>query len=90
MNFSDLIVKGGEVTKAELFVPEDKVCLLMLTPKTESSPSVEIISVKLSENKSMVDYPFVAGMWNPVVVKKANITAGNLNNFRIFWGIPRL
>ena len=89
MNFQDLIVKGGEITKAEIFKPEDKVCLLMLVPKSESAASVAVLNVKLSGNKERIDYPFVVGAWNPVLINEANIVQQNLTDYRIFWGVSR-
>lgn len=89
MNFEDLIVKGGEITKAELFQPEDKVCLIALVPKSESAASAVVLNVKLSGNNEMTDYPFYVGGWNPIVINKINVIQQNLTDYRIFWGVPR-
>lgn len=89
MNFEDLILKGGEITKAELFKPEDKVCLLMLVPKSQEAQMCLFLNVKLSGNKERVDYPFVVGAWNPVLINEANIIQQNLTDYRIFWGVSR-
>lgn len=89
MNFEDLIVKGGEITEAELFKPEDKVCMLMLVPKSESAASVAVLNVKLSGNKDKIDYPFSVGVWNPILVNEVNVVQQNLNDYRIFWGVSR-
>lgn len=90
MNFEDLIIKGGEITKAEVFEPKHNVCLLALVPKSESATSVAVLNVKLSGNKEMTDYPFYVGGWNPVVVNKVNVIEQNLTDYRIFWGVQRL
>lgn len=89
MNFEDLILKGGEITKAELFKPEGKVCLLMLVPKSKEATIVSVLNVKLSGNKEKIDYPFMVGVWNPILVNEVNVVQQNLTDYRIFWGVSR-
>lgn len=87
--FEDKISIGGEITAQGEFAPSTKVCYLFLAPKSDAASSVAVLSVKLSYNDSLIDYPFTAGVWNPIVINKVNATSDNLSNYRIFWGFEK-
>lgn len=82
---NDKILKGGEITEQGIF---DKISAfyIMLVPKSTDASSIGILNVKLSQNEDMVSFPFVIGVWNPVVVNKINVASSDLTNYRIFWG----
>lgn len=84
--YEDKIVRGGEITSQGEFVPQNGAMYLFIAPKVESAASVGVFNVKLSRNESFTDYPFVAGIWNPVVVNNINIKSEDLTNYRIFYG----
>lgn len=81
----DKILRGGEITTEGEF-NEISAFYIMLVPKTTDAASVGILNVKLSQNDSLIDFPFTAGMWNPVVVNKVNVQSADLTSYRIFWG----
>lgn len=87
MNYEDKIIRGGEITSAGIFQSSSKgTFYLMLVPKTEQTPNIAILNVKISQNDKSLDYPFVALMWNPVVVNSVNVKSTDLSNYRIFYG----
>lgn len=86
MTYEDKIVKGGEITAAGDFKSESGAFYLMLVPKAEDAANVTVMDVKLSRNKSNSDFPFIAGMWNPVVCNSVNVKSSDLTNYRIFYG----
>lgn len=81
----DKILRGGEITAQGEF-NEVSAFYIMLVPKATEAASVGILNVKLSQNDSLIDFPFAAGMWNPVVVNKVNVKESDLTSYRIFWG----
>lgn len=81
----DKILRGGEITAQGEF-NEVSAFYIMLVPKTTEAASVGILNVKLSQNDSLIDFPFAVGMWNPVVVNKVNVKEADLTSYRIFWG----
>lgn len=87
MTYEDKIVKGGEITSQGVF---DKgtngTFYLMIVPKAEDAGNVAILNVKISQNTERIDFPFVAGMWNPIVVNSVDVKANDLSNYRIFYG----
>lgn len=87
MTYEDKIVKGGEITSQGVF---DKgtngTFYLMIVPKTEDSANVAILNVNISQNTERIDFPFVSGMWNPIVVNSVDVKANDLSNYRIFYG----
>lgn len=87
MLYEDIIMSGGEITKQAHFTLEGKEAFfLFLSPKTEDVSNSTTLNVKLSRNKVVAAFPFVAGMWNPVLVNQLNVTSTDLANYRIFWG----
>lgn len=82
---NDKILRGGEITAQGEF-KEVSAFYIMLVPKTTEAASVGILNVKLSQNDSLIDFPFAVGMWNPVVVNKVNVKEADLAGYRIFWG----
>lgn len=84
--FEDKISIGGEITAQGEFAPSTKVFYLFVAPKSDTTPSVAVLNVKLAYNDDLMEYPFVAGVWNPIVINKINVTSDNLTNYRIFWG----
>lgn len=82
---NDKILLGGEITGQGEF-KDVSAFYLMLVPKTTDASSIGILNVKLSRGNELVDFPFVTGMWNPVVVNKVNVKASDLTSYRIFWG----
>lgn len=87
MNLEDKILQGGEITAQGEFVPPTKACYLFLVPKTDSSASVGILNVKISQNDGYTDYPFTSGIWNPIIINKVNVKSSDLTSYRIFWGV---
>lgn len=81
----DKIRKGGEITQQGEFNSVNTF-YIMLVPKSADAASVGILNVKLSEEYGLIDFPFVVGHWNPVVVNKVNVKESDLTNYRIFWG----
>lgn len=86
MTYEDKIVRGGEITTTGYFKTENGAFYLMVVPKAEEVSNVAILSVKLSMNKDAIEYPFVAGTWNPVVCNAINVKSQDLTNYRIFYG----
>lgn len=82
---NDKILGGGEITTQGVF-EEVTAFYIMLVPKSTDAASVGILNVKLSQNEGLIDFPFVVGMWNPVVINKVNVKSSDLTNYRIFWG----
>lgn len=89
MAYEDKITRGGEITATGDFITEGGVFYIMLVPKTETAANATVLNVKLSDNAEPCEFPFVAGMWNPVVVNKVNIVQQNLTDYRIFYGVTR-
>lgn len=87
MTYEDKIVRGGEITGTGLFnKAQSGAFYIMIVPKTEDAANVAILNVKISQNANLIDYPFVAGMWNPVVVNSVDVKSADLSNYRIFYG----
>lgn len=84
--YANMITKGGEITQQEAFKSDNGAFYLFIAPKSEDASSVAVLNVKLSQNKENTDYPFVAGIWNPVVINSVEIKSTDLQNYRIFWG----
>lgn len=84
--FEDKIIIGGEITTQGDFVSPNRVFYIMPVAKSEDSEMVSILNVKLSQNEKSVDFPFVSGTWNPVVVNKISVKSDDLTKYRIFWG----
>lgn len=84
--YENLIMSGGEITSQGSFKTDNGAFYLFITPKSESASSIAVLNVKLSRNKQNTDYPFVAGIWNPVVVNSVDVKGEDLTNYRIFWG----
>lgn len=83
----DKILSGGEITSQGEFTKDKECFYIMLVPKTESSASVGVLSVQLSDSSKLIDFPFTAGTWNPVVCTKVNVKQQDLDNYRIFYGM---
>lgn len=63
---NDKILRGGEITstgKQMLF--EARAYYLMLVPKSDESPAIAILNVRLSQEVDYKDFPFPIGQWNP-------------------------
>lgn len=86
MTYEDKIVRGGEITAAGDFKTENGAFYLMVVPKAEDASGIAVLTVKLSMNKEQVEYPFVAGTWNPVVCNAINVKSQDLASYRIFYG----
>lgn len=86
MTYEDKIIKGGEILTQGMFNSEGNVIYIMPIPKNEDVSNIAILNVKLSQNEDVTDYPFVAGIWNPVAVNSINVRNTDLTNYRIFWG----
>ena len=84
--YENLIMGGGEITSQGTFKANSSAFYLFIVPKSESASSIAVLNVKLSRNKQNTDYPFVAGMWNPVVVNSVDVKSTDLQNYRIFYG----
>lgn len=87
--FEDKISIGEEIKTQGEFVPSTKVCYLFIVPKSEEASSVAVLNVKLAYNGGLIEYPFTAGIWNPIVINKVNVSSENLTNYRIFWGFEK-
>lgn len=83
----DKILSGGEITSQGEFTKDKECFYIMLVPKTAEASTVGILSVELSESNEMIDFPFTAGTWNPVVCTKVNVKQADLTNYRIFYGM---
>lgn len=84
---NDKILRGGEITstgKQMLF--EARAYYLMLVPKSDESPAIAILNVRLSQEVDYKDFPFPIGQWNPVVINDVNVKSEDLTNYRIFYG----
>lgn len=87
MYYEDMIMSGGEITAQGNFTLEGKEAFyLFLVPKNEDAPNAAILNVKLSQNKALAVFPFMVGIWNPIVVNQVNVSSNDLTNYRIFWG----
>lgn len=87
MTYEDKIVRGGEITSQGTFKSTPKGAFyIMVVPKAGDASNVTILNVKISQNGTNIDFPFVAGSWNPVVVNSVSIKQEDLDNYRIFWG----
>lgn len=84
--FDDKIVNGGEITAIGNFKSDNGAFYIFIAPKSDSASGIGIFNVKLSQRKENTDYPFVVGMWNPVVVNSVNVKSEDLTNYRFFWG----
>lgn len=84
--YEDKIISGGEITQHGEFNGTHSTMYLFIAPKSEEASNIHVLSVKISQNNDYVDYPFVVGVWNPIVVNKVNVKQEDLNNYRIFWG----
>lgn len=84
--FEDKIVKGGEITQQGNFKPQGGIFYIMLVPKSESDSTIAVMDVKLSMNNENTNFPFVVGIWNPVVINEINVKSEDLSKYRIFWG----
>lgn len=84
--YENMIVGGGEITAQGTFKADSGAFYIFIAPKSDSALSIAVLNVKLSKSSDNTDYPFVAGIWNPVVVNQVDVTSDNLSNYRIFWG----
>lgn len=84
--YENKIVKGGEITAQGVFESGSGAFYIMVVPKSETASNVAMLDVKLSQNTNSIAYPFVAGVWNPVVVNSINVKSTDLSDYRIFYG----
>ena len=84
--YEDKIISGGEITAQGTFDAPNGAMYLFLSPKSEDASQIGILEAKISQNKEAIEYPFVAGMWNPVVVNSVDVKSTDLQNYRIFYG----
>lgn len=84
--YENKIVKGGEITAQGAFKSDSGAFYIMVVPKGDTASNVAMLDVKLSQNTNSIAYPFVAGVWNPVVVNSVNVKSADLSDYRIFYG----
>lgn len=84
--YDNMITYGGEITSQGTFETNSGAFYLFIAPKKEDAPAIGVFNVKISRNVDNTDYPFVVGVWNPVVINQIDVTSENLANYRIFWG----
>ena len=84
--YEDKIVRGGEITANGDFKSPNGAFFIMPLPKSEDAAAAMTMTVKLSMNDTDTEYPFMAGIWNPVVINKVTIDGDILTIYRIFWG----
>lgn len=84
--YEDKIISGGEITAQGTFDAPNGAMYLFLSPKSEDASQIGILEAKISQNKEAIEYPFVAGMWNPVLINSITVDSADLSNYRIFWG----
>lgn len=84
--YENTIIGGGEITEQGEFKSAHGAFYLFIAPKSDSASNIAVLDVKLSQNKNSTDYPFVACIWNPVVLNTVNVKSEDLSNYRIFWG----
>lgn len=82
---NDKILSGGEITAQGKF-KGNGAFYIAIVPKTDDAASIAVFNVKLSANAAYTDFPFAAGLWNPVVVNEIDVKSTDLTNYRIFWG----
>ena len=86
MILHDKILRGGEITQTGTQTLPVKAFYLMLIPTTDDASAYTTLNVKLSKGKEYIDFPFIAGQWNPVIVNDVNVTSSDLASYRIFYG----
>lgn len=87
MYLNDKILRGAEITSQGVFDNNGQPFYLFMIPKVETAGSSAVISAQPLMEKVSKDFPFSAGIWNPVVLNSVNLTAENLQNYRIFYGM---
>lgn len=86
MYTQDKITRCSEITKAELFTKDGAPFYLFIVPRAENVDAVTIITARLIYEDKNIVVPLVAGTWNPVVFRAAEISSDMLQNYRVFWG----
>ena len=90
MYTNDKILRGGEITvQGDFRHYGGQPFYIFLVPKTEEAAGIAVLNVLLTYGKETVSFPFIAGVWNPVVLDTLNVTAQNLTDYRIFWGAEK-
>lgn len=90
MYTEDKILRGGEITAQGDFRHNGgQPFYLFLAPKHDEAKNIAILNTVLTYSREQVSFPFIAGVWNPVVLDAVSITAENLSNYRIFWGAEK-
>lgn len=86
MRTSDKITFGDEIKSQGLFKKESQPFYLFLVPKSDSSPTVALLNIKLVYGEDIQEFPFTVGTWNPTIVEALDVKEKDLSDFRIFYG----
>lgn len=89
MYTQDNILNGGEITAQGDFTLDAMPFYIFLAPKNENASGIAILNATLSYADKPTAFPFIAGAWNPVVVKKLSVKSTDLTNYRIFYGTEK-
>ena len=89
MYTQDKILNGGEITAQGDFTLDAMPFYIFLAPKNEQAPGIAILNVTLNYASETTAFPFIAGAWNPVVVKNLSVKSTDLTNYRIFYGTEK-
>lgn len=87
MYTDDKIMNGGEITDTGKFTNgSGHPFYLFLQPKSDDNAGSYCLNVKISRSDSYKQYPFMVNTWNPVVLNGVDVTSGDLEKYRIFYG----
>lgn len=90
MYTQDKILNGGEITvQGEFTLDGGLPFYVFLAPKNEDASGIAILDATLNYADKPTAFPFIAGAWNPVVVKKLSVKSTDLTNYRIFYGTEK-
>lgn len=89
MYTQDKILNGGEITAQGDFTLDAMTFYIFLAPKNEDASGIAILDATLNYADKPTAFPFIAGTWNPVVVKKLSVKSTDLTNYRIFYGTEK-
>lgn len=64
----------------------EDIFYVFIQKKDENSNDIVNIDSKLSGNRQYVSVPYVANLWNPILVKELNIENQLFDSYRLFVG----
>lgn len=89
MYTQDKILNGGEITAEGDFSLDGMPFYIFLAPKNEDASGIAVLDATLSYADKSTAFPFIAGVWNPVVLKKLSVKTADITNYRLFYGTER-